>query len=301
MVYYIRATIMVWLMLIAACRRAPEPAPSVSPASQSTNRRSFQAKGIIQAVRPAQMEVVIKHEAIPDYMPAMTMPFDVKDPKLLTGLEPGQPVSFRLTVTDTEGWIDQIQSLGSATNIPSAIPRMHPVREVPALSQGDLLPEYHFINQFGKPLSTTQFKGQALAITFLFTRCPFPTFCPRMANQFAEAQQKLLAMTNGPVNWHLLTISFDPEFDTAAVLKAYAQSHHYDPEHWSFATGELDDIAAMGEHFGLAFWHDETGSITHNLRTIVVDSGGRVMKIFQGSDWTSDELVTELRKGCATN
>jgi protein SCO1/2 len=117
-----------------------------------------------------------------------------------------------------------------------------------------------------------------------------------MANQFAEAQQKLLAMANSPTNWHLLTISFDPEFDKPAVLLAYALAHQYNPKYWTFATGELIDITAIGEQFGLAFWHDETGSITHNLRTVVLDSGGRVQKVFEGGDWTSAELVAELVK-----
>src|ERR1044071_1093230 len=127
---------------------------------------------------------------------------------------------------------------------------------VQPLGLGELLPEYHFTNQLGQPFSTAQFKGRALAITFLFTRCPFPTFCPRMVNQFAEAQQKLLAMSPEPANWHLLTISFDPEFDTPPVLKTYAQSHHYEPSRWTFATGELSDIEAFGEQFGLTFWPD---------------------------------------------
>ena len=102
-----------------------------------------------------------------------------------------------------------------------------------------------------------------------------------------------------PTNWHLLTVSFDPEFDTPAVLKAYAGLYKYEPERWTFATGDLMDITAIGEQFGLAFWHDETGSISHNLRTIVIDASGRVQKVFEGNKWTSDELVEEMVKAAA--
>jgi protein SCO1/2 len=101
-------------------------------------------------------------------------------------------------------------------------------------------------------------------------------------------------MPNAPTNWHLLTISFDPEFDKPEVLKGYARMFKYEPEHWTFATGELIGITAIGEQFGLAFWHDETGSISHNLRTVVVDAAGKVQKIFQGNQWTSAELVAEM-------
>ncbi len=288
-----------WLGLIlvlplAACRQESDQTPPPAT-SASTNQRIFQVKGVILAVKAQETQVEIKHEEIPGYMPAMTMPFDVKDTNELAGLEPGEPVSFRMIVTATEGWIDQIRKRGpAATNaLPTTGPFRH-VRDVAPLNLGDPLPVYQFTNQFGQAFSTAQFKGQALAITFLFTRCPFPTFCPRTASNFGDAQKKLLALPNGPTNWHLLTISFDPEFDKPALLKAYAQSYGYDPEHWSFATGDLVDITAIGEQFGLVFWRDETGSISHNLRTAVVDASGRVQKVFVGNQWTADDLVREM-------
>lgn len=259
----------------------------------------FQVKGVVVEVMPREKSVKIKHQEVPGYMPAMTMPFDVKDTNELADLEPGDPVSFRLIVTDTEGWIDQIRKTGPKTNdLPTTGP-FRRVRDVEPLNIGDALPEYRFTNQLGQPFSTTDFKGQALAINFLFTRCPFPNFCPRMANNFDEAEKKLLAMTNGPTNWHLLTISFDPDFDTPAVLKTYAENHHYHPDHWTFATGALIDITAIAEQFGLAFWHDESGSISHNLRTIVIDPSGRVQKVWAGNEWAPDELVTEMVKAAS--
>lgn len=285
-----------FISLAAACRKPPETAHSGAPESTAT-ARVFQVKGVIQAVRSSAKEVEIKHEAIPDYMPGMTMPFPVKDTNELAGLKPGQRVSFRLNVTDTDGWIDRIQPIEeSATNGPPAGSSIRVAKDVEPLQVGDVLPEYHLTDQFGQSFSTAQFKGQALAITFLFTRCPFPTFCPLMANHFGEAQQKLLTTPGAPSNWHLLTVSFDPAFDSPAVLKAYAQGHQYDPKYWTFATGSLSDITALGEQFGLAFWHDETGSISHNLRTAIIDSQGKVQAVFQGNNWTSDELVTELTK-----
>ena len=200
-----------------------------------------------------------------------------------------------MIVTDKEGWIDQIQKL-EALATPPTTGAFRMVRDVQPLKVGDVVADAQLINQFGQPIRLSQFRGQALAITFIFTRCPFPTFCPLTANHFAEAQQKLLALPHAPTNWHLLTVSFDPAFDKPAVLKAYAQGYQYDPDHWSFATGELIDITALADQFGCVFWHDESGSLSHNLRTAVVDPMGRVQRIFPGNGWTSDDLVTVLLK-----
>lgn len=262
----------------------------------NTHQQIFQVKGIVIEVKTRAASVTIKHDEVPDYMPAMTMPFDVKDTNELTGLEAGDPVSFRLLVTDTEGWIDHLQKTGPKTNLPPSTGTFRRVRDVEPLNEGDLLPEYQFTNQFGKVFSTKKFQGGALAIEFLFTRCPLPNFCPFLANNFAEAQKQLSALPNAPTNWNLLTISFDPEFDTPAILKNYADGHGADSGHWTFATGAQIDLSAIGEQFGLLLSRDENNSISHNLRAVVIDASGRVRKIFIGNEWKPGELVEEMLK-----
>lgn len=296
--------------LVAGCGQAPEKAQTQVGSNQasgqgaSTNTRVFQVKGMVISIKPREKLVEIKHEAIPDYMPAMTMPFDVKNTNILAGVEPGERVEFRLVTTDTDAWIDDIKKAAppSASNADAPVggpPTNGPfrmVKNVEPLQVGEPLPEYQLTNQFGQVFSTHRYLGQALAITFLFTRCPYPTYCPRMANNFGEVQNALLTMTGGPTNWQLLTVSFDPEFDKPEVLKAYAQSHQYQPDHWTFATGALIDVTALGDEVGLTFWHDESGSISHNLRTAVVNAKGRVQQIYVGNTWTSGELVAEMLK-----
>ncbi len=278
------------------CGRSSDlDAAARATAGPNTNQQIFQVKGVVVELKPREKSVIIRHEEVPDYMPAMTMPFDVRDTNELAGLEAGDPVSFRLLVTDTEGWIDRIQKTGPKTNTPPTTGAFRVVRDVEPLNVGDVLPEYRFTNQFGKSFSTTNFQGEALAIEFLFTRCPLPNFCPFLANNFGEAQKQLLTLPNVPTNWHLLTISFDPEFDTPDVLKGYAEHYEYNPAHWTFATGALIDITAIGEQFGLKF-ASEGGSISHNLRAVVVDGSGLVRKIFVGNEWKPDELVMEMLK-----
>src|SRR5881628_979862 len=164
-------------------------------------------------------------------MDAMTMVFDVKNTNELTGLQPGDNISFRMIVTDEDGWIDQVKRLGTTTPILANAPEnFRRAREVDPLKVGDALPDYHFTNEFGNAVSLGDFKGQAVAFTFVFTRCPFPTFCPRMSQNFEAVQNTLKEMPNAPTNWHLLSITIDPAYDTPAVLKNYATQYHSDPK-----------------------------------------------------------------------
>lgn len=263
-------------------------------------QQTFQVKGVVREVAPEKKTVKIDHEKIPGYMDAMTMDFDVKDAKELTGLQPGDTVSFRMLVTAKDGWIDRVKKLASGTPIVANAPdTFRRVREVEPLKVGDLMPEYHFTNELGQAVSLSDFKGQAVAFTFIFTRCPFPTFCPRMSDNFGETQKKLAADPNAPKNWQLLSITFDPAFDTPVVLKNYARRFKADPKHWNFLTGELIDITAITEQFGLLFWRPDPKEVTginHNLRTVVLDTEGRIQKVFTENKWTAAELVAEIVK-----
>ncbi len=266
----------------------------------ASDRQIFQVKGVIKELKLERQQVIIAHEEIPGYMPAMTMPFDVKDARDLLGLQPGDAVSFRMMVTPDNGWIDQIKKTPPTAPAVFAAPdSFRRVREVDPLKEGDPMPEYHFTNELGQAVSLSDFKGQALAFTFIFTRCPFPTFCPRMSGNFAETQHQLQSRPGAPANWHLLTISFDPAYDTPAVLQSYAARFKADPKRWNFVTGELIDVTAIAEQFGLLFWKpdpSQRGSISHNLRTVVVDTRGRVQKVFNENEWKVDELVAEIVK-----
>ncbi len=290
------------LLVVTSCEKqspgTTPAAPTAPPAISVTSTQMFQVKGVVESVKAEAKTVRIRHDAIPGYMDAMTMPFEVRDTNELAGVNAGDSVTFRMFVTETDGWIDQIQKLNvdaNAASIPANAP-IRIVRDVEPLDVGDLLPDYRFTNQVGQAVSLSQFRGQALALTFIFTRCPFPTFCPLMSNNFQKAQDALLANPNAPTNWHLLTISFDPEFDTPGQLKAYAARQHADPARWDFLTGTLVDITALSEQVGLQFWRDPAGGINHNLRTVVVDARGRVQKIFIENKWTVEELTDEIIK-----
>ena len=275
-----------WAVLIlTACRKESVPAP--------TPEQTFIVNGLVRELEPDGKTVVIQHEAVSNYMAAMTMPFEVRDPKELRGLKPGDAISFRLIVTSKEGWIEGITQRQKSPETLPATPSVQISRAVEPLDEGDLLPDYHFTNELGQAVSLDQYKGGVLAFTFFFTSCPFPDFCPRLTSNFAEAAAQLRQMPGTPARWHLLSISFDPKNDTPQRLLSYARNARYDPGHWSFLTGDPVQISELADQFGEIFW-TENGGISHNLRTVVVDARGRVRKIYQGNKWTSAELVREM-------
>lgn len=305
-------------LLLSACSRENDPRPeAASPATNklepsplagatnnpaSTNQQIYLVKGVIKEVMADKKKVKIAHEEIPDYMEAMTMVFVVKDGRDLAKVKVGDTVRFRMIVTADDGWIDNLVKIDGGAQTPVTSPAPENFRralEVEPLEVGAAVANYKFTNQLGQTVSLHDFKGKAVGLTFIFTRCAFPTFCPRMSGNLAVAQEKLKAMPDGPTNWHLLSVTFDPEHDTPKALRSYGEQFKYDPAHWSLLTAELVDVTALAEQFGLMFWRSDPArpaNIDHNLRTVVIDANGRVQKVFTENEWKVDDLVNEMVK-----
>ncbi len=305
----LRAKLFPWLAVLllgvvaVSCgdKNPPTAAPAIASNQGATNPQTFFVRGVVEELMADGKTAMVKHEAIPDYMEAMSMPLVVKEPKELAGLQPGDAIFFRMLVTRDDAWIDRVTKIGKAAPAGEKSPAsFRRVREVEPLKVGDLMPNYPFTNELGQAVSLQDFKGQALGFTFIFTRCPYPTFCPRMTENFVAAYKQLSERPAGPKNWRLLSISFDPEFDTPATLKLYARRYQYDPEKWNFVTGALLEIDAITEQFGLEFFR-EAGSFNfnHKLRTVVVDAQGRVQQVFVGNEWKVDDFVAEMVKAAA--
>jgi protein SCO1 len=269
------------------------------PANTSgTNVRTFAVKGVVEELHPDGRTVVIRHGAISNYMAAMTMPFKVGNQKELAGVRPGDEISFQLHVTETESWVDQIVRIGTVP--PEEIKKAGTPQTVETTithSKNPLL-NFKFTNELGQAVSLNDFRGQALAITFFYTRCPLPEFCPRLSKNFQEASQKLESMSAAPTNWHFLSFSFDTEFDTPQMLKAYGESYAYDPAHWSFLTGPADEIGELARESGVTYESDN-GSINHNFRTLIIDAGGHLQMVFPTSGNLSDQIAAEIIKAAA--
>jgi protein SCO1/2 len=298
--------------LLVTGRAAAAELPAL-PDQPGTNLQTFQARGIVKEVAADGRKAVIAHEAIPNYMEAMTMPFKVKEPGELAGLRPGDNVLFRLRVTDTESWIEGIskttsaQPVGQASRSSGGRPTLGPSKagetpsaagETPAPLRRHPLLDYPFTNELAQAVRLSDFRGQALAITFFFTRCPIPEFCPRLSRNFEEASAKLSAMPGGPTNWHFLSVTFDPESDTPAVLRAYGERYQYNPKHWSFLTGPREQINELASGSDVKF-EPASGFINHNFRTLIIDAAGHLQMIFPTSGNLSDAIVDEVLKAAA--
>jgi protein SCO1/2 len=275
---------------------------SCQPRQAQGEARIFEVRGVVMKLEKDRKTIVVKHEAVPNYMPAMTMPFRVKEPAQISGLRPGDAVTFRLFVTKDTSWIDQITSTAVATTPTqsSALTPRQPTTPPPASPRPFCLrsiPDFALTNELGQRVSLHQFSGQAVALTFFFTRCPIPEFCPRLSRNFAEASQKLASLRQAPTNWHLLSISFDP-VDKPNVLRAYAQTYGYDSNHWSFLTGDPAQIRALTHGFGLEVTPD-SGGLNHDFRTAVFDATGRLQTMWPFGGNTTELLVQELTKAAA--
>jgi protein SCO1 len=256
--------------------------------------RIFQARGIVRGLDFNEKIVSIQHEAISNFMAAMTMPFTVKSTNELAGLSVGDKISFELHVTETESWIDGISKIGTA----SPDKNQSPTNQQISGTQKNPLWYCKFTNELGQAVSLNDFHGQALAVTFIYTRCPLPNACRRLSKNFQEAEQKLEAMPSAPTNWHFISFTFDPDYDTPDVLKNYGKLYNYNPAHWSFLTGSPEKIAELTRLSDLKVEFDD-GLIKHNFRTFVVDATGHLQTVFPISGDFSDSIVAEMLKGVA--
>jgi protein SCO1 len=274
-------------LLLGACGEKSERAPD------STHH--YEARGVIRGLPPDHKTIDIEHEDIPGFMPSMTMPFEVREPKEFSGLQIGDAISFRLNVTQEDSWIDQIKRINPATlHLPTAAPAATvAAAKSSRLREGDQMPDFELIDQDGKALSLDTYRGHPLVITFIFTRCPLPNFCPRMSQNFVELQKAMKTLPNESTNARLLSISFDPKFDTPEVLKQYGEREGADSAIWKLATGAPAEIEKLTTAFSV-FVQPEGGSITHSLATALVDRTGKITKIWRGNAWTPAEVIEEL-------
>jgi protein SCO1/2 len=274
-----------------------------------SDHRVYPLQGQVLTIQPEHKFAEIKHEEIKGFMPAMTMSYEVKNPKLLDGLAPGDLVNAKLVVESNAAYLSEVKKVGSApleqrpTDTASA-PAASAGFEL--LKPGEPVPEGHFIDQDGRKRDFKSFMGQPTVVTFIYTKCPMPTFCPFLDRNFAAIQKKLqtdpaLASLRGRL--HLLSVSFDPATDTPAVLKKHAATLQADPRVWTFLTGDRDDIDKFASRFGVQVARavGDQKEITHNLRTAIVDKDGRLVKVYIGNEWSPDQLIADLKSIAPAN
>jgi protein SCO1/2 len=259
--------------------------------------RRYDLKGKVVSVERGRGEVNVEHEAIPGLMDAMTMPFALKDKDALNIVEPGDRLQATLVVADDgQFWLESPMITKAA---PLGDAAAGGAASAGGPNPGDEVPDFSLVNQDGKPVRLDRYKGRALLLTFIYTRCPLADYCPLMSERFAAVSRELGGAASLKDKVHLLSVSIDPAHDTPKVLRSYGAAHteKYGGEtfeRWEFATGDPEEVKKLAQFFGLEYFA-EKDQIIHSLRTAVIDPTGRVHKIYRGNDWQPAEVVNDLR------
>ena len=261
--------------------------------------QTYTADGRVAGIEDDGRTLVVEHEEIPGYMPPMIMPFSVADSSMTASLAPGDAIQFRLAVTDDSASIIALREL------PDTAVARNPARTVTPmeggagntqmLQRGDRVPaDLTLISQAGEPLRLGDYRGQPLVLTFIYTRCPLPNYCPLMSKQFATLQPQLRERYGTDVQ--LLSISFDPAYDTPQVLRDYASKYTDRLDTWTFATGDSTQVQRATELFGVFTQKTTEDEITHNLTTALIGPDGRVRRLWRGNDWTPVDVRQAVKR-----
>lgn len=259
--------------------------------------REYQLTGQILSVDPARQEVTIKHEDIPRFMPGMTMAFRVHDGRLLQGRVPGDLVTATLVVDPGDVHLRTLRRTGFAAVASPAVP----AGVMDLLARGEPAADASFTNERGIRARLADWRGRILAVTFMYTRCPVPDFCPLMDRQFKVVQDQVRADPALRGRVRLLSVTLDPAHDTPAVLAKHAVALDADPAIWHFLSGTREELMRFASQFGVSTVAGDGGTaeIVHNLRTAVIDADGRLAAVLSGAQWTPAELVAALRNARA--
>jgi protein SCO1 len=257
--------------------------------------RQYALRGQILDINRTDAVVTIRHGDIPGFMPAMVMPFKVKDRRLLEGRTRGDLVTGTLAVTGDEAYLMRLEVIGHADVVQTA---QVPLADV--LQPGAMVPDARLVDVDGQPFQLSSLRGSAVVLTFVYTRCPLPEFCPRMDRQFSVLLGRIRDNPRLRGTVRLLSISFDPEYDTPAVLGAHQRGVGADGTIWRFASADRQTIDAFAPRFGLVVVHEAPDDITHNLRTAIVDRQGRLVTIYDGTGWSADEVLAALLNASGT-
>ena len=254
-------------------------------------------KGQVLSINRDQVEILVKHDDIPGLMPAMTMPYKVQSVGMLDNLGPGDLITTDLEVDNNQGVITRITRTGTAeVDVPPPSPLARSGFEL--IKTGAEVPNQAFIDQDGRKRTLAEIReGRAVALTFIYTKCPMPTYCPMMDRNFAEAQTLIKASPGLRDSVRLLSVSFDLKNDTPPVLKTHARGLGADPSLWTFVTGDRDEIDRFTMNFGVALVRGEASNpdeIGHTLRTAIIDRDGKLVKTYTGNEWSASDLVADL-------
>jgi protein SCO1/2 len=258
------------------------------------SRKTYVLTGRVISKQPATQQLIIDNDDIPGFMAAMTMPYVVKDPDGFDRVQPSDLIRAEVVVEQPNQFhLEHLAVIGksAARSSPEG-----PARHV--LMIGDKVPDVPLVNQDGKTLAFSQLKGKAVLLTFIYTRCPFPDYCPLLSRQFAAIQKELAKNPEDYKRTHLISVSLDPNFDTPPILREYGLSYlEHDPkgfQHWDFVSTTPEDLQKLVGSFGLEYY-EEDSQISHSMNTILLAPDGTVANMWPGNGWKANEIAEVIR------
>ena len=273
---------------------------AIQPATDA-NVRIYKLRGKVVAIDATKGEVILDHEAIPGFMEAMTMPYRLKNANIVSELHPGDVLTADVLVpqdANADVLLDHIVVVGQAR----LDYRPKVTYHVPA--PGDAVPDFKLRNQDARAIHLGQFRGKALLITFIYTRCPLPNFCPRVTRNFAAIESRLAADPKLLKKTQLICVSFDPEHDTPERLRAYGLEYiGADMKdafaHIDFAVPQKPVLGEMAKFFDVGITNEADGTITHTLSTTLIGPDGKVIEFYPGNDWTVEQVLGDVKQAAA--
>jgi protein SCO1/2 len=281
------------LFVVAGCRSSQKPGEQ-----SNSDVTVYHVRGKVVSTDAPHGIVVLDHEAIPGFMEAMTMPYQLKDPSIISDLHPGDVITADVLVSKTG---QQTITLDHIVVVAQGKADYKPAVTYHVPAPGDVVPDFSLRNQDGRAIHLAEFKGKTLLVTFIYTRCPLPNFCPLVSHNFATINSELSGNPKLYAKTHLLSISFDPEHDTPAVLRSYGAGYLGSDSkaafsHWDFAVPSKTELQKMAQYFDVGMSNGADGTITHTLSTTVIGPDGKVVKFYPGNEWTPSQLVDDVKK-----
>lgn len=302
------------LASLSGCSGPEAPAPVSSPRATRTPRASAQPprsgplqqvdyhiEGVVRGVDPEGGRVLIRHKEIPGLMKAMTMPFEPEDQAVLGLLRPNDVVEGTLHVERQDGAVRdyRLRDLKVVKHAPPRPPKVEISKtrvehnQPPLLKPGELVPDFTMTDQDGRTRKLSDLRGKVVVLTFIYTRCPMPDFCPLMDRKFNELAEHLAAFPDRAAAVRLISLSFDPQHDTPEVLRKHAAMRGAEPPLWTYAVATRPELAKIAPRLGV-FFAPNGQEIAHNLCTAVIAPDGRLARLAVGkgpNQWGTAELL----------
>ncbi|MFP5233124.1 MAG: SCO family protein [Acidobacteriota bacterium] len=273
---------------------------SSSPAAAAPQH--YPVRGVVISIDSSSGEVLLKHQEIPGFMPAMTMAYRLDDPSILSELHPGDLISATLLVDHDSSGPTNLR-LTEIDVIAEARPDYKPTVNYHVPKKGDEVPDFSLLNQSGHKIDLRQYRGKVVLLTFIYTRCPLPDYCIRMSRNFADIDKSLRSDRKLYQQTHLLTVSFDPAYDTPSVLRDYGEAYtgnaHETFSHWEFAAPSVAELPRMEQFFDVGVTPQANGTLQHSLSTVVIDRQGRIFAFYPTNDWSVAEVLAQMQSAAS--